>query len=403
MEEHVRKVSLEEMKGSGGAASLLTPSAIPLSIYLHWPWCIRKCPYCDFNSRRLPDDNDEMRYVTALLRDLSHWQPLAEARPITSIFIGGGTPSLMSGKAVSTLLDGVAKQFTLASDCEITLEANPGTTNARKFADFRKAGVNRLSIGVQSFSDERLKRLGRIHSADEARCAIREASRVFENFNLDLMFALPGETVEGLLQEVDEAAASGATHLSCYQLTIEPGTAFAKHVPADLPDEDLTADMGDALVERLAQAGFIRYEVSGYAKPGHRCRHNLNYWTYGDYLAAGAGAHGKITTKTGIFREVRIASPSRYLHLVEELGHGVASAHKVVEEDRPFEFMLNALRLVDGVPSALFEARTGLPLSCIHDRRVELEEKGLLDKNPALLRPTALGLQFLSDLQESFL
>ena len=403
MEEHVRKVSLEQTKRGLGEASLLTPNAIPLSIYLHWPWCIRKCPYCDFNSRRLPDDNDEMRYVTALLRDLSHWQPLAEARPITSIFIGGGTPSLMSGKAVSTLLDGVAKQFTLASDCEITLEANPGTTNAHKFADFRKAGVNRLSIGVQSFSDERLKRLGRIHSADEARCAIREANRVFENFNLDLMFALPGETVEGLLQEVDEAAASGATHLSCYQLTIEPGTAFAKHVPADLPDEDLTADMGDALVERLAQAGFIRYEVSGYAKPGHRCRHNLNYWTYGDYLAAGAGAHGKITTKTGIFREVRIASPSRYLHQVEELGHGVASAHKVVEEDRPFEFMLNALRLVDGVPSALFEARTGLPLSCIHDRRVELEEKGLLDKNPALLRPTALGLQFLSDLQESFL
>lgn len=376
---------------------------IPLSIYLHWPWCIRKCPYCDFNSRKLPDSLEEMRYVAALLKDLDHWRPRVDNRKIASIFVGGGTPSLMSGRAVEALIDGVSKRFELEENCEITLEANPGTVDEKKLAAFRSAGINRISLGIQSFCDERLKRLGRIHSVEDARNAIRATQKVFDNFNLDLMFALPGETIDGLLSELDEAVSSGATHLSCYQLTIEPGTAFAKHVPADLPDDDLTADMGDVVVERLAAAGYERYEVSGYARAGRRCRHNLNYWTFGDYLAAGAGAHGKVTTQDGIFREMRIQSPSRYLEQVETIGNGIEDLHAIEPEARPFEFMLNALRLVEGVPARLFEERTGLPLDTIRQQRAALEAKGLLDTDPEIIRATPLGMRFLSDLQESFL
>lgn len=376
---------------------------IPLSIYLHWPWCIRKCPYCDFNSRKLPDLLEEMRYVAALLKDLDNWRLRAGNRKIASIFVGGGTPSLMSGRAVEALIDGVSKRFELEENCEITLEANPGTVDEKKLTAFRAAGINRVSLGIQSFCDERLKRLGRIHSVEDARSAIRATQKVFDNFNLDLMFALPGETLDGLLSELDEAVSSGATHLSCYQLTIEPGTAFAKHVPADLPDEDLTADMGDAVVERLAAAGYERYEVSGYARAGRRCRHNINYWTFGDYLAAGAGAHGKMTTRDGIFREMRIQSPSRYLAQVETIGNGIEEQHVIEPEARPFEFMLNALRLVEGVPARVFEERTGLPLDTIRPQRAALEAKGLLDTNPEIIRATPLGMRFLSDLQESFL
>ena len=376
---------------------------IPLSIYLHWPWCIRKCPYCDFNSRKLPDLLEEMRYVAALLKDLDNWRLRAGHRKVASIFVGGGTPSLMSGRAVEALIDGVSKRFELEENCEITLEANPGTVDEKKLAAFRSAGINRISLGIQSFCDERLKRLGRIHSVEDARSAIRATQKVFDNFNLDLMFALPGETLYGLLSELDEAVSSGATHLSCYQLTIEPGTAFAKHVPADLPDDDLTADMGDVVVERLAAAGYERYEVSGYARAGRRCRHNLNYWTFGDYLAAGAGAHGKMTTRDGIFREMRIQSPSRYLAQVETIGNGIEEQHAIEPEARPFEFMLNALRLVEGVPARLFEERTGLPLDTIRQQRAALEAKGLLDTDPEIIRATPLGMRFLSDLQESFL
>ena len=344
-----------------------------------------------------------MRYVAALLKDLDNWRLRAGNRKIASIFVGGGTPSLMSGQAVEALIDGVSARFELKENCEITLEANPGTVDEKKLAAFRSAGINRISLGIQSFCDERLKRLGRIHSVEDARSAIRATQKVFDNFNLDLMFALPGETLDGLLSELDEAVSSGATHLSCYQLTIEPGTAFAKHVPADLPDDDLTADMGDAVVERLAAAGYERYEVSGYAQAGRRCRHNLNYWTFGDYLAAGAGAHGKITTRDGIFREMRIQSPSRYLEQVETIGNGIEELHAIEPEARPFEFMLNALRLVEGVPARLFEERTGLPLDTIRQQRAALEAKGLLDTDPEIIRATPLGMRFLSDLQESFL
>lgn len=344
-----------------------------------------------------------MRYVAALLKDLDNWRLRAGNRKIASIFVGGGTPSLMSGQAVEALIDGVSARFELEENCEISLEANPGTVDEKKLAAFRSAGINRISLGIQSFCDERLKRLGRIHSVEDARSAIRATQKVFDNFNLDLMFALPGETLDGLLSELDEAVSSGATHLSCYQLTIEPGTAFAKHVPADLPDDDLTADMGDAVVERLAAAGYERYEVSGYAQAGRRCRHNLNYWTFGDYLAAGAGAHGKITTRDGIFREMRIQSPSRYLEQVETIGNGIEELHAIEPEARPFEFMLNALRLVEGVPARLFEERTGLPLDTIRQQRAALEAKGLLDTDPEIIRATPLGMRFLSDLQESFL
>lgn len=381
------------------------PSRIPLSIYLHWPWCVRKCPYCDFNSHRAPADLDSLegRYVAALLEDLEGWRVDVEGREVASVFIGGGTPSLMSGGALAALLTGLRGRFPLAPDCEVTLEANPGTVEAGKFARFREAGVNRLSIGIQSFSDERLKRLGRIHTAEEARRAVCEARGVFENFNLDLMYALPGETSAGLREELEEAVASGATHLSCYQLTIEPGTAFAKRVPEGLPDEDETAEMGDLVEEILGRAGFGRYEVSGYARPGRRCRHNLNYWTFGDYLAAGAGAHGKVTTPAGVRREMRRTNPRAWLD-APLLGRSRVEESRWVEAaDLPFEFMLNALRLLEGVPAALFTERTGLPLEVVAPALKGLREAGLLDPDPARIRTTRRGLDFLSDVQEAFL
>ena len=383
----------------------LNPAAIPLSIYLHWPWCVRKCPYCDFNSHGAPKDLGALEgaYVGALLKDLEAWLPDVGGRPIESIFIGGGTPSLMSGRAMKGLLDGVRARVSLAPKAEITMEANPGTLEAGKFEAFREAGVNRLSIGIQSFSDDRLKRLGRIHSVREAREAIRLARDIFENFNLDLMYALPGETMEGLREELDEAAQSGATHLSCYQLTIEPGTAFAKHLPEELPDADQTAEMGDFVESFLAEKGFTRYEVSGYAKPGRRCLHNLNYWTFGDYLAAGAGAHGKVTTQNGIRREMRFMNPRQYLHAIEEGRSAAAEIHRVEPEDLPFEFMLNALRLLEGVPECTFSARTGLPLGRIAPALQDLRARGLIADDPGRIRTTRLGLNFLSDVQEAFL
>lgn len=381
--------------------------AIPLSIYLHWPWCVRKCPYCDFNSHAAPKRLAELEgsYIDALLRDLEGWQPDAERRAIHSIFIGGGTPSLMSPEVLERLLSGIRARFSLKSDCEITLEANPGTVDAGRFRAFRAAGVNRLSIGVQSFSDARLKRLGRIHDVACVEATLTAARETFENFNLDVMYALPGETLETLAQEIDAATSSGATHLSFYQLTIEPGTAFAKCPPEDLPDPDLAAEMGDLVEEKLAQKGFTRYEVSGYAQPGRRCRHNLNYWTFGDYLAAGAGAHGKLSTPKGIRREARRSSPAAWL---EAITHGapqnaLESSYLISREDMPFEFMLNALRLLDGVPTECFTARTGLPFEVIAQKVNTLREQGLLVSDPQRIQPTHRGLDFLSDLQEAFL
>ena len=376
---------------------------IPLALYFHWPWCVRKCPYCDFNSHAIPQGLDEVAYVDLVLRDLSHWIGRTEGRPISSVFIGGGTPSLMSGHAVDKLLSGANRMFGFTSDCEITLEANPGTTDESRFKAFKSAGVNRISIGVQSFMNEKLQTLGRIHSSDDARRAAQHASEVFGNFNLDLMFALPGETHDEVATEVETAVQLGATHLSFYQLTIEPGTAFAKRLPAGLPDDDTCADMSDLVIERLTSAGFDHYEVSGYAKPGKRCRHNLNYWQFGDYLAAGAGAHGKLTTREGILREVREMSPRRYAEKVKSVGHACAEKALIDSEDLPFEFMLNVLRLTEGVPATLFEARTGLALSTLTPQLSDLRNRGLLVPETTRIAPTAQGRAFLSDLQEAFL
>ena len=376
---------------------------IPLALYLHWPWCVRKCPYCDFNSHAIPQGLDEVAYVDLVLRDLSHWIGRTEGRPISSVFIGGGTPSLMSGHAVDKLLSGANRMFGFTSDCEITLEANPGTTDESRFKAFKSAGVNRISIGVQSFMNEKLQTLGRIHSSDDARRAAQHAGDVFGNFNLDLMFALPGETHDEVATEVETAVQLGATHLSFYQLTIEPGTAFAKRLPAGLPDDDTCADMSDLVIERLTSAGFDHYEVSGYAKPGKRCRHNLNYWQFGDYLAAGAGAHGKLTTREGILREVREMSPRRYAEKVKSVGHACAEKALIDSEDLPFEFMLNVLRLTEGVPATLFEARTGLALSALAPQLSDLRNQGLLVPDTTRIAPTAQGRAFLSDLQEAFL
>lgn len=376
---------------------------IPLALYLHWPWCVRKCPYCDFNSHAIPQGLDEVAYVDLVLRDLSHWIGRTEGRPISSVFIGGGTPSLMSGHAVDKLLSGANRMIGFTSDCEITLEANPGTTDESRFKAFKSAGVNRISIGVQSFMNEKLQTLGRIHSSDDARRAAQHAGEVFGNFNLDLMFALPGETHDEVATEVETAVQLGATHLSFYQLTIEPGTAFAKRLPAGLPDDDTCADMSDLVIERLTSAGFDHYEVSGYAKPGKRCRHNLNYWQFGDYLAAGAGAHGKLTTREGILREVREMSPRRYAEKVKSVGHACAEKALIDSEDLPFEFMLNVLRLTEGVPATLFEARTGLALSTLAPQLSDLRNRGLLVPDTTRIAPTAQGRAFLSDLQEAFL
>ncbi len=378
-------------------------STIPLSIYLHWPWCVRKCPYCDFNSHAAPNSLSEETYVDCLIRDLSAWKGRTGDRAVSSVFIGGGTPSLMSGKAIGRLLKEADRMFPFTPDCEITLEANPGTADESRFRAFRSAGVNRLSIGVQSFMDEKLQRLGRIHTAKEARRAALHAAEIFGRFNLDLMFALPGETLDEAAREVEEAVATGATHLSFYQLTIEEGTAFAKRLPEGLPDDDLAADMSDLIIASLEKAGFEHYEVSGYAKPGERCRHNLNYWTFGDYLAAGAGAHAKLTTVEGILREMRIANPKRYQEAVAAEGCGVEERHWVDVEALPFEFMLNALRLTDGVPASLFEERTGLPLSAVASKLEKLRDARFLASDSSMIRPTPLGCRFLSELQESFL
>lgn len=375
--------------------------AVPLGLYIHWPWCVRKCPYCDFNSHALGRTDNESRYVDALLADLDASAGLDAGRPLRSVFIGGGTPNLMSPAAVERLLEGISKRFTLAGDCEITMEANPGAAEADRFGSFRALGVNRISLGVQSFSDERLARLGRIHKVADVLAAVDEVARHFDDFNLDMMFALPGQTPEDLDAELSRLVSMGSSHLSCYQLTIEEGTAFARRLPEGLPDDDMLADMADLVHERLTSAGFEHYEVSGYAKPGWRCVHNLNYWTFGDYLAAGAGAHGKHTTADGVFRTVRESSPARYMALAEE--GSVVETRRVETEDLPFEYMLNALRLTEGFDIVDFEVRTGLPAASIRSRLDSLSRKGLLVLDGGRVRLTPLGRAFLSDVQEAFL
>lgn len=380
----------------------LNPKAIPLSLYVHWPWCVRKCPYCDFNSHA-SGTVPETRYVEALLQELereAHW---AGSREIRTIYFGGGTPSLMSAEGFTALLDGIRQRVCVASDAEISMEANPGTADEAKFEAYAEAGVNRLSLGIQSFDDASLKRLGRIHDRAAAVRALEKAVRIFPRVNADLMFGLPFETVERLRDEVAALVDSKTTHVSCYQLTIESGTAFAKRVPEGLPDEDLAADLEEAVVSLLARAGFVRYEVSGYAKSDEICRHNLNYWTFGDYLAIGAGAHAKMTTENGIFRAARFANPERYMRAVEEGVAPYEENRRVTAEELPFEFMLNALRLTAGVPKRLWTERTGLSDDVIAERVAQLRDEGLWTTEADRIGTSPRGFAFLSSVQEAFL
>ncbi len=386
-----------------GATSGTAPDpAIPLALYLHFPWCVQKCPYCDFNSHALRGETPEDAYVEALARDLDHELAGGETRPLVSIFMGGGTPSLFSGRAIGRVLEAVSKRLAFAPGIEITLEANPGTADAAHFRGYRAAGVNRLSIGVQSLDAAQLKKLGRIHDPSQAVEALRLARDAgFDNVNLDLMFALPQQTEAQAMADLDGVLALQPEHVSWYQLTLEPNTEFAAR-PPPLPDDDAVAGMFDAGQARLAAAGYAQYEVSAYARPGRRARHNLNYWEFGDYLGIGAGAHGKCSGPQGVVRRARHKHPKRYQETA-----GTAAA---VQEQRllsagemPVEFMLNVLRLNAGVPAALWEARTGLPLSALDAPMAEARRLGLMEADPGLLRPTALGHRHLNRLLELFL
>lgn len=380
----------------------LSIEAEPLALYVHWPWCVRKCPYCDFNSYGAPRCIPEAAYVTALTEDLAWAARAAAGRQVSSVFFGGGTPSLMSADGFSRLMDAIRRTVTLTEDCEISMEANPGTVERDRFKAYAAAGVNRISLGIQSFSDENLKRLGRIHSVSDAMKSIEAAHEAFENINLDVMYALPGQTEKELETEITAALAAATTHLSFYELTIEDGTAFGKRPPDGLPEGDAAADMGQLVHERLTTGGFEHYEISGYAKPGRRCRHNRTYWTFGDYLGVGAGAHGKVTADGKIIRTVRTANPTNYLAGAEK---GVFESERrvVTDEDLPFEFALNVLRLTDGVAASRWEAATGRPLSFVEPVLADLRTKGLLVPDVGRIAVTELGRRFLSDVQEAFL
>ena len=379
----------------------------PLGLYIHLPWCLKKCPYCDFNSHAwsggaLPADL-ETRYVSALVADLEASLPFVWGRRVSSVFVGGGTPSLFSPDAIDRLLAAVRARLPLEAACEITLEANPGTFERDRFRAFRAAGVTRLSIGVQSFDDARLAALGRVHDAAQAIAAVEEARRAFDTFNVDLMFALPGQTLDALEADLDQALALAPPHLSLYHLTIEPNTLFASRPPAGLPDHDLAAAMLDRVTDRTHREGLERYEVSAYARPGHRCAHNLNYWQFGDYLGIGAGAHGKLTFPHRVVREVRFRDPQRYMAAALASGDALAQTIEVPREELAFEFTLNALRLAEGFELARFAERTGLPPSAIERPLAEAERRGLVERDLQRVRPTARGYDFLSDLQALFL
>ena len=385
--------------------TLQLPALPPLSLYVHLPWCLKKCPYCDFNSheRRAGVDAaaQQTRYVDALMADLEASLPLVWGRPVISVFIGGGTPSLFEPEAIDRLIAGMRARLPLAPGCEITLEANPGTFERDRFAAFRAAGVTRLSVGVQSFNDAHLKAIGRVHDGAQARAALEEAARAFDTFNLDLMYALPGQSLVELDQDLRTALSFKPPHLSIYHLTVEPNTVFAKFPPR-LPDDDTAWDMLDRITETTAQVGLERYEVSAYARAGHRCVHNLNYWQFGDYLGIGAGAHGKLSFPHRIVRQVRHRQPELYMERALA-GDAVAQAHEVARADLPFEFMLNALRLKDGLSLLDYTEKTGMPPSSIGLALQKAEQSGWLACDGAGFKPTPRGFDFLSDLQQLFL
>lgn len=373
----------------------------PLSLYVHLPWCLKKCPYCDFNSHELAGEMPEQRYIDALIADLESSLPLIWGRTVHSIFIGGGTPSLFSARAIDRLLSDIRARLRLGADCEITLEANPGTFEKDRFRAFRDAGVTRLSVGVQSFNDEHLKVLGRVHDRAQAIAAVEEAAQAFDTFNLDIMYALPGQTIEMLERDIQQALALGPPHISIYHLTIEANTYFAKFPPV-VPEEDTAYAMLDRITEITEAAGLQRYEVSAYAKPGHRCFHNLNYWQFGDYLGIGAGAHGKLSFAHRVVRQVRFREPQLYMERALA-GTAVAKESEVSRAELPFEFMLNALRLKDGFKLQDFVEKTGLPITAIAQALQEAERKGLIERDLASVKPTVHGFDFLNDLQALFL
>lgn len=373
----------------------------PLALYIHLPWCVRKCPYCDFNSHESRGELPEASYLDALVRDLELALPSIWGRRVVSIFFGGGTPSLFSAAGLDRLLCDIRARVQLHADAEITLEANPGTFEAAKFRDYRAAGINRLSIGIQSFNPRHLQALGRIHDDREARRAIEIAHQHFDNFNLDLMYALPAQTLDEAEQDLRAAIAMGSTHLSAYHLTLEPNTLFYRYPPA-LPDDELSADMQEMVEQTLAEAGFDHYETSGFAKPGRHCRHNLNYWQFGDYLGIGAGAHSKLSFHDRIVREMRYKQPAQYLQQIAA-GTPIQEQRHVTLDELPFEFMMNLLRLTGGFEPQLFAERTGLQLTSIEAALQVAEQKGLITRDHTSIRPTLAGQRYLNDLLQLFL
>ena len=373
----------------------------PLSLYVHLPWCLKKCPYCDFNSHEVGAELPEQRYIDALMVDLEGSLPLIWGRTVHSVFIGGGTPSLFSPHAIDRLLADIRARLRLTPDCEITLEANPGTFEKDRFRAFRAAGVTRLSVGVQSFDDQFLSALGRVHDRAQAIAAVEEAASAFETFNLDIMYALPGQTLDHLAQDMQVALALQPPHISIYHLTIEPNTYFAKFPPV-IPEDDTAYAMLDQITEMTGASGMQRYEVSAYAQPGHRCFHNLNYWQFGDYLGIGAGAHSKLSFAHRVVRQVRFREPRLYMDKALA-GTAVAQENEVSRADLPFEFMLNALRLREGFKLQDFVEKTGLPFTAIQKGLDEAERKGLIERDFVRVKPTERGFDFLNDLQSLFL
>ncbi len=373
----------------------------PLSLYVHFPWCVKKCPYCDFNSHEATGGFPEAEYLDALRADLEGALPLIWGRKIYTIFIGGGTPSLMSAAGLDRLMSDIRTLLPLDGAAEITMEANPGTFEAEKFKSYRASGINRLSIGIQSFNARHLQALGRIHDGDEARRAVDIAHANFDNFNLDLMYALPQQTLEEAQQDVATAIGFAPPHLSLYHLTLEPNTYFAKYPPA-IPDDDASADMQDMIAAQTSAAGYRHYEVSAYAQPGRQARHNLNYWQFGDYLGIGAGAHTKLSFPHRVIRQARYKQPKAYLEQIRN-GRPVQEEAEIERGELGFEFMLNALRLTNGFEANLFAERTGLTLNAIEKTLDEAENKGLLYRDHKTIKPTGLGQRFLNDLQQMFL
>lgn len=377
----------------------------PLSLYIHLPWCVRKCPYCDFNSHAAGDSAPRSRYVAALLDDLASEAERADGRTVESIFLGGGTPSLFAPQEIGQIIDAAKHDLEVAADCEITMEANPGTVERGDLAGFRQAGVNRISLGAQSFNNEMLRALGRIHDADDSLAAFDAACAAgFDSINIDLMFALPGQSLQAAIEDIEQVCGLRPPHISYYQLTLEPNTIFFKRPPENLPDDDLSWEMQEHCQRLLRDAGYQQYEISAFATEGHRCRHNLNYWTFGDYLAVGAGAHGKVTGLDGVIR--RYQKPAHPLSYIEQMLEGTFKPllQTLNEQDAGFEYLLNALRLSAGFSESAFSGSTGLQIDAIEEPLAKAKADGLIQESASgVWQPTPLGFRFLNDLQARFL